>query len=64
MPKKHVPSLLELTDDLAKELLDSIKRIAAEVTKKEAACRIQTNLGNYQGSKHLHVHISSGKPLQ
>lgn len=61
-PKKHVSSLLELDDILAIELLAVIKEVAKSVNEKEGACRILTNLGEYQDSKHLHIHITSGNP--
>lgn len=61
--KEHVPSLLELEEDLAGQLLSVVKEIASTVKEKEGACRVLTNLGEYQDSKHLHIHVSSGKPL-
>lgn len=62
-PKQHIASLLELDPDspVAKELLPVIQEIARKVNETEGACRVLTNLGNYQDSKHLHVHVSSGK---
>lgn len=60
-PKTHVDSLLELSDELALELLTVVKEIAAVVTADFGSCRIITNLGDYQDSKHLHFHISFGK---
>ena len=33
------------------------------VTKENGACKVITNLGNYQDSKHLHWHIVYGTPL-
>ena len=30
--------------------------------RRVPACRILTNLGEYQDSKHLHFHIASGDP--
>ena len=62
-PKIHVNSLLELSDQLALELLAVIKEVAKQVNENEGACRVLTNLGEYQDSKHLHLHISSGQPL-
>jgi len=62
-PKKHVLSLLELDDNLARELLGIVKEVAGTVKEKEGACRVLTNLGEYQDSKHLHIHVSSGQPL-
>lgn len=63
-PKHHVSSLLELKEDLALEILKVVKELAASVNEKEGACRILTNLGDYQDSKHLHIHLSSGQPLR
>lgn len=66
IPKKHISSLITLTEkenDILLELFKVIKKIAAKVTKENGACRVLTNLGEYQDSKHLHFHISSGKPL-
>jgi histidine triad (HIT) family protein len=66
IPKRHISSLLTLTDDDSStllELFDVIKRVAAEVTQETGAARILTNLGDYQESKHLHFHVSSGDPL-
>lgn len=63
-PKRHVDSLLTLgTDTIARELLEVVQEAAAKVTKEQGACRVLTNLGEYQDSKHLHIHVSSGKPL-
>jgi histidine triad (HIT) family protein len=63
-PKQHVPSLLELENDLGQELLAAVKEIAAKVKEEQGACRLLTNLGDYQDSKHLHIHISSGEPIR
>lgn len=40
-----------------------IKSLAADVTTQYGACRVLTNLGKYQDSKHLHFHIAFGAPL-
>jgi histidine triad (HIT) family protein len=64
IPKKHISSFITLEEadnDLLLELLGVIKKVAANVTAEYGACRIITNLGNYQDSKHLHWHIVSGK---
>ena len=66
IPKRHISSLLALqaTDDpLLIELVSVIKRIASQVVKDNGACRVLTNLGEYQDSKHLHWHINSGEPF-
>ncbi|MFC4618076.1 HIT domain-containing protein [Camelliibacillus cellulosilyticus] len=64
IPKKHVPSLtmIEQSDhDLLLELLLVIKEIARLVETEYGACKVITNLGRYQDSKHLHWHIISGE---
>jgi len=66
-PKKHVASLLEMADEpasLAEELFQVLSAVAKQVRDEEGACRIITNLGDYQDSKHLHLHVISGKPLE
>lgn len=62
IPKLHVPSLLseELTDALLLEILGVVRKVASQVLREESACRVLTNLGDYQESKHLHWHIVSG----
>jgi len=67
IPKKHISSFitLEAGDNLLLlELLGVIKQVAANVTREHGACRVITNMGNYQDSKHLHWHIVHGKPLR
>lgn len=66
IPKRHVGSLLTIdTQDapLLLELLTVIREVAAKVVAEHGACRVLTNLGEYQDSKHLHWHISFGNPL-
>jgi histidine triad (HIT) family protein len=63
IPKRHIVSLLTLeeTDDaLLLELLRVVRDVAREVMAEHGACRVLTNLGNYQDSKHLHWHVCFG----
>lgn len=62
--KQHVPSLLELDESLSKELLAVVQEVARKVNEEHGACRVLTNLGRYQDSKHLHIHVSSGDPVK
>lgn len=55
---------LQGDNELLLELLGVIKKVAAMVTKENGSCRVLTNLGEYQDSKHLHWHIASGEPLR
>ncbi|WP_088002643.1 HIT domain-containing protein [Gottfriedia solisilvae] len=66
IPKKHISSLLTIEEedqDLLLEMLSVIKIVADKVNSDAGACRVSTNLGNYQDSKHLHWHVASGNPL-
>jgi len=53
----------EEDQDLLLEMLSVIKTVAEKVNSDTGACRVSTNLGNYQDSKHLHWHVTSGNPL-
>ena len=63
VPKRHLESLITTTaadePDL-RELFAVVRQLAADVTLRTGAARVLTNLGDYQDSKHLHVHVSSG----
>ncbi len=66
IPKRHIASLIALTaedDDLLLEMMGVIREIAARVVAEHGACRVITNLGDYQESKHLHWHVVSGDRL-
>jgi histidine triad (HIT) family protein len=41
-----------------------VKQVAAQVVAGHGACRVLTNLGEYQESKHLHWHVCAGEPLR
>lgn len=67
LPKKHIESLLTLEEadnELLLELMRTAKMIAEDFMKRFGACRVYTNLGDYQSSKHLHWHIGCGKQLR
>ncbi|MBT2292982.1 HIT domain-containing protein [Paenibacillus albidus] len=66
IPKKHVSSLITLEqsdNELLIELMDVVKKVASQVQSEYGACRVLTNLGKYQDSKHLHFHVFYGEPL-
>lgn len=61
VPKRHIPSLLDLDDEeLALELLAAVRLVASQVPAQHGAARIITNLGEYQDSQHLHWHVVAG----
>jgi histidine triad (HIT) family protein len=64
VPKVHIPSLTNLgghSVELVHRVLDVVRTVAAQVEREQGACRVVTNLGAYQDSKHLHFHIGSGE---
>lgn len=66
VPKRHVPSLTDAQgadDALVRELLAVVRDVARAVEAAHGAARVLTNLGTYQDSKHLHVHVSTGDEL-
>lgn len=67
IPRRHISSLLTLEpsdDALLLELLAVVRDVAKHVVEEHGACRVLTNLGKYQDSKHLHWHVSAGEPLR
>ncbi|GAA5005749.1 HIT domain-containing protein [Actinopolymorpha pittospori] len=67
VPKQHVPSLVDLGDadqEVLHKLLAVVRQVAGRVESEHGACRVLTNLGQYQDSKHLHFHIGAGSPLR
>ena len=66
IPKVHVPSLTDLggyEESILVGLISVVRKVARQVETSHDACRVVTNLGRYQDSKHLHFHVSSGEPL-
>ena len=63
VPKDHVPSLTDLgehSEDTLYNVMEVVREIAATVEREHGACRVLTNLGVYQDSKHLHFHVAYG----
>ena len=64
IPKSHISSLVTLEEGdnaILLEMLFVVREVAKEVLAKHGACRVLTNLGKYQDSKHLHWHVSFGE---
>jgi len=67
IPKTHIPSLTDLGGEPAEylyKILEVVRKVAAEVEREHGACRVLTNLGRYQDSKHLHFHVISGNQMR
>ena len=65
VPCRHIPSLIDpagIDEALVRELLGVVQQVATEVERDHGAAAVLTNVGAYQDSKHLHIHVSSGAP--
>lgn len=63
VPKRHISSLLDpgLTEAEILEIVGVLRSVASGVVSMTGACRLVTNLGDYQDSKHLHWHVVAGE---
>lgn len=67
VPRNHVPSFTDFSEDQRTDLLAVLavaQQVAADVERELGAAAVLTNLGRYQDSKHLHVHVHSGVQLR
>lgn len=66
-PKRHIPSLANLQPDdlrIAQEMLAVAADLCRQVTEQHGGCRLSTNVGDYQTTKHLHFYIHHGPRLR
>ncbi len=64
VPKQHLASLTTLTsadEDDVRALLAVVQDVARRVETEHGEAAVLTNLGRYQDSKHLHVHVHAGQ---
>jgi histidine triad (HIT) family protein len=63
VPKRHIASLTRASaadqDDIS-ALLKVVQNVARVVEEERGAAAVLTNIGSYQESRHLHVHIHAG----
>jgi histidine triad (HIT) family protein len=67
IPKKHIESLGHV-DKNDFEILNETIKVASDICKslesRYGGCRLSTNVGSYQSSKHLHFYIHAGPRLR
>ncbi len=65
IPKAHIQSLSNYPNDseLNKDFFEAIRVVTKMFEEKYGGCRISSNVGNYQTSKHLHWYVHQGKRL-
>jgi histidine triad (HIT) family protein len=66
IPKMHIDSLSTYPNDteLNKDLFEAMKVVTKLFEKSYGGCRISSNVGDYQSSKHLHWYVHAGKRLR
>lgn len=67
VPKRHLSSLTTVgreDEPDIRALLAAVQRVARDVESATGAAAVLTNLGQYQDSKHLHIHVYSGEKLR
>ena len=67
VPKRHLASLTTVgaSDEAdVRALLACVQRVARQVESDQGEAAVLTNLGRYQDSKHLHVHVHAGDALR
>ncbi|MEK7355869.1 MAG: HIT domain-containing protein [Bdellovibrionota bacterium] len=67
IPKVHVESLSRAGlehGDLLKEMMTVSAAICRQLELQFGGCRLSTNVGDYQTTKHLHFYIHCGRRLR
>ena len=67
IPKTHISSLSAIDAIDARLALDFMKAIAfvsKQLEEEFGGCRVCSNVGDYQSTKHLHWYIHAGKRLR
>lgn len=67
VPKKHIDSFTKLgaaDAPILSEMLEVAQKVARTMEREEGGARILTNLGEYQDSKHFHIHVSAGEEIE
>lgn len=65
IPKAHIDSLSNYPNDpaLNHDFFEAISVVTKLFEDQYGGCRISSNVGNYQTSKHLHWYVHYGKRL-
>ena len=67
VPKRHIASLATVGKDdasLMTRLFVVVQAVARDIEGRTGAASVVTNLGRYQDSQHLHVHVHSGERVR
>ncbi|MFK7920872.1 MAG: HIT family protein [Bacteroidia bacterium] len=66
IPKAHIDSLANYpnTEELNFDFFEAIKFVTSMFEKNYGGCRISSNIGKYQSTKHLHWYVHYGSRLR
>jgi len=66
IPKEHIESLPTYPNEaeLNKAFFAAIKFVTSLFEEQYGGCRISSNVGDYQTSKHLHWYVHQGERLR
>ena len=66
IPKQHIDSLTTYpnNEDLNYDVFEAIKFVTKKFEESYGGCRISSNVGTYQSTKHLHWYIHFGKRIR
>lgn len=67
IPKKHIESFTTIANDdeiILHELIKVANAVCTEIEKIHGGCRLSTNIGSFQSSKHLHFYAHAGERLK
>ena len=66
IPKAHIESLSSYPNEpeLNRDLFEAMQFVTQLFEKEYGGCRISSNVGDYQSSKHLHWYVHQGERLR
>ena len=67
IPKRHTLDLLSISEEdpaLLSQLHSVVTDVVREVVREFGACRLTTNFGLFQQTKHLHWHVYVSDDMQ
>lgn len=66
IPKTHIDGLSNypISETLNAEFFEAIKFVTKNLEGQYGGCRVCSNVGNYQTTKHLHWYVHQGKRLR
>lgn len=66
IPKAHITSLAQYpnTPELNQDIFKAITLVSKQLEEDYGGCRVSSNVGDYQSTKHLHWYVHHGKRLR